>query len=97
MIENQSFKIGSMEAIIQSKNFSNAQLELLKLFADDVPEKDLEVLKEILFRFKAERLMDMADRIFEEKGWTDEDIHRMLHTKMRASKVDYMIDDYMIT
>lgn len=29
--------------------------------------------------------MDKADRIWEEKGWTDEDIKRLLETKMRIS------------
>jgi hypothetical protein len=31
-----------------------------------------------LLRFKAERLMDQADRIWDEKGWTNEDVKRML-------------------
>jgi hypothetical protein len=28
--------------------------------------------------------MDMADQVWEAKGWTDEDAERMLNTKMRA-------------
>ncbi len=64
--------------------FNSAQLELLRLFAYDIREEDLEVLKKILLRFKAEVLMDKADRIWEEKGWSDEDIRRMLDTKMRT-------------
>lgn len=64
--------------------FSKAQLELLQLFSFDISEGQYDVLKKILIRFKAEILMDKADRIWEEKGWTDEDIHRMLQTKMRT-------------
>jgi len=64
--------------------FSKAQLELLQLFSFDIPENQYDVLKKILLRFKAEILMDKADQIWEEKGWTDEDIRRMLETKMRT-------------
>jgi len=64
--------------------FSKAQLELLQLFSFDIPEEQYDVLKKILLRFKAEVLMDKADRIWDEQGWTDEDIRRMLQTKMRT-------------
>lgn len=64
--------------------FSKAQLELLQLFSFDIPEEQYDLLKKILLRFKAEVLMDKADRIWDEKGWTDEDIRRMLQTKMRT-------------
>lgn len=63
---------------------NNAQLELLKLFAEDLEEEDLQYLKQVLLRFKAERLMDRADEIREEKGWTDDDVKRLLETKMRT-------------
>ena len=64
--------------------FSKAQLELLQLFSFDIPEEQYDVLKKILLRFKAEVLMDKADRIWDENGWTDVDIRRMLQTKMRT-------------
>lgn len=63
---------------------SNVQLELLKLFTFNVPDQDLKVIKQILLRYKAERLMDMADQIWEEKKWTKEDIQKMLHTHLRT-------------
>lgn len=64
--------------------FTPAQLELLRLFTYEIREEDLEVLKRILLRFKAEVLMDKADRIWAENGWTDEDIRKMIETKMRT-------------
>lgn len=64
--------------------FSKAQLELLQLFSYDIPEEQYDVLKKILIRFKAEVLMDKADCIWDEKGWTDKDIRQMLQTKMRT-------------
>lgn len=62
--------------------FSKAQLEVLQLFSFDIPEEQYDVLKKILLRFKAEVLMDKADRIWDEKGWTDEDIRRMLQKSL---------------
>ncbi|MFN4253830.1 MAG: hypothetical protein ACK4Q5_02350 [Saprospiraceae bacterium] len=65
--------------------FNNAQLEIMQLFAaDDLREPELRALKKILLRFKAERLMDEADKIWDEKGWTNEDVKRLLQVKMRT-------------
>lgn len=72
-----------MVATLQEK-FSNAQLEIISLFASEMPEQQLKDLKKILLRFKAERLMDEADRIWEAKGWTNEDVKRLLQIKMRT-------------
>lgn len=69
---------------VLEERLSNAQLELLKLFAGDISEDELRLLKRVLLRFRAEILMDKADRIWEEKGWTDEDIKRLLDAKMRT-------------
>jgi hypothetical protein len=69
---------------ILEERLSYAQLELLKLFAGDISEDELRLLKRVLLRFRAEILMDKADRIWEEKGWTDEDVKRLLDTKMRT-------------
>jgi len=65
--------------------FNKVQLDLLQLFSFDIPQEQYEVLRKILLRFKAEVLMDKADKIWDEKGWTDEDIRQMLQTKMRTS------------
>ncbi|MGI9160377.1 MAG: hypothetical protein ACR2K1_11565 [Saprospiraceae bacterium] len=64
--------------------FNKVQLELLQVFSFDIPEEQYAVLKKILLRFKAEVLMDKADKIWDNKGWTDEDIRKMLQTKMRT-------------
>lgn len=63
---------------------SNLQLELLKLFARDVSEKDLLEIKRMLVRFFAEKAMDSADQVWEEKSWTDEDAERLSSTRMRT-------------
>jgi hypothetical protein len=63
---------------------NNAQRELLMLFSEDLSEADLLFLKKVLLRFKAERLMDKADAIWEGKNWTTDDVKRLLNIKMRT-------------
>ena len=63
---------------------TNLQLELVKLFAQEVPEEDLRNIKQLIANYFAEKAMYMADQVWEAKGWTDEDAERMLNTKMRA-------------
>jgi len=58
---------------------SNVQIELLKLFSTDLPDEDLNELKSIIARFFAERSIEMADRIWDEKGLTDEDMDGWLN------------------
>ncbi len=62
---------------------SNVQLELLKLFSSDVPDEDLEVIRQILVRYKAERLMDDADEMWAQKQWDENHIHNLLSTHLR--------------
>ena len=65
---------------------TNVQLELLKVFTHNLTEEDLKELKNVLGQFFANRLVEKANKVWDEKGWTEEDVQRMLHTKMRKSK-----------
>lgn len=74
-----------MESIRPSSvPLTNLQLELVKLFAKEVPEEDLKNIKQLIATYFAEKAMDKADKVWEEKGWTAEDAERMLQTKMRT-------------
>ena len=64
--------------------FSNAQLELLKLFSNDLKEQELQELKQILLTFKFKRVTKMVDEIWDEKGWTEETMTEFLNTHMRT-------------
>ena len=68
-----------------SAPLTNLQLELVKLFAKEVPEEDLQNIKQLIANYFAEKAMDEADRTWDAKGWTAEDAERMLQTKMRTS------------
>lgn len=63
---------------------SNIQQELLKLFADDLPEADLMEIKKLLVEWRFKKLKEAANKVWDEKGWTAEDMERLLHTHERT-------------
>ena len=67
-----------------STPLTNLQRELIKLFAREVPEEDLKNIKQLIANYFAKKTMDAADKAWEEKGWTDEDIQQQMNTKMRS-------------
>lgn len=73
-----------MEVVKQP--FSNAQLELLKAFSHNLSESELAELKKMLAQFFAQRAIKEANRIWDEKGWTEGGVERMLQQKMRTPK-----------
>jgi F0F1-type ATP synthase delta subunit len=62
---------------------SNVQLELLKTFSHQLSESEILDLRKVLAQFFAQRAIQIANEVWEEKGWGDEDVERMLDTKMR--------------
>lgn len=53
---------------------NTAQLEILKLFDRQMSEAELLELKQILIDFLAKKVVEEADKAFDEKGYTAEDI-----------------------
>ena len=51
---------------------SNAQIELLKLFKYDLPEKQLVEMKSLLARYFADTASDEMDRLWEENDWSND-------------------------
>ena len=64
---------------------SNLQLEILKAFSYKLNIKDLQDFKDYIARYFANKAVKAADKAWEEKGWDEEDVDRMLETKMRIS------------
>jgi len=60
------------------------QLEILKLFSRDMEDNDLIEIKRLIVRYLAAKVTRMADEVWEEKGWTNDDMHRLLHTHKRT-------------
>lgn len=61
--------------------FTNLQMEMLKLFATNVSEEDLTVIRDMIARYLLERAMDDADRIWDERGYSDEKLQQLLDKK----------------
>lgn len=70
-----------METLNVKPPLSNLQMELLKLFAVNVPDKDLLVIKDMIARYLFEKARDEADRIWDERGYTDEKLQELLEKK----------------
>lgn len=60
---------------------SNAQLELMKLYSTNLSEKDLDELKTVLSKFYADKAVEEANAIWDEKKLTDADMEAWLNEK----------------
>ncbi len=64
--------------------FTNAQLEILKLFSTELSEQELKDLKRILLEFKFKKVTDLADRAWDEDEWSEEKVEKFLQTHLRT-------------
>lgn len=60
------------------------QLELLKLFSRDLDEADLIAIKRLIVQYLGDKITKMADEVWEEKNWTNEDMRKLLNTHERT-------------
>ena len=58
-----------MEAV---GKLTNLQIELLKLFQYNLPEKQLSEIKNILAKYFAKSATSEMDRLWDENGWNNE-------------------------
>lgn len=65
---------------------TNVQLEILKAFSFSLNNDELQDFKDIIAQYFAKRAIQSANKVWDDKGWDDEDVDRMLNTKMRKSK-----------
>lgn len=59
---------------LNQPTFSNLQLELLKLYANNIEEEDLLALKKFLANYFAEKAAAAADKIWREKNYNANNI-----------------------
>ena len=69
---------------ILKQPFSNVQLELLKVFAHQVSDSDLEELRLVLAEFFSKKAVEAADSAWDRNEWTENDVQRLLNTKLRT-------------
>lgn len=58
---------------------SNLQQELIKLYSADIKEADLLHIKQYLASYFANKAMDEADNIWEQKGYTNDIMNQWLN------------------
>ena len=59
--------------------FTNLQVELLKLYSMGVSDNDLVEIKKLLGQYFADKASDFADKIWDEKGLSEEKILNKHH------------------
>jgi hypothetical protein len=69
--------------MVQSLSFplSNVQLELLKIYSTNISDNELGDLKKVLSNFFAKKSIALANQVWDEKGYTDEDMERLLNSE----------------
>ena len=66
---------------------TNVQLELLKIFAYQLPENELADLKLNLATFFSQKLVQNADSYWQKNNMSNDKVDLLLNTKFRNSKV----------
>lgn len=67
--------------IVNKQPLSNVQLELIKLYSTNLTETEMQELKDVLAKFYAEKSIEGANKVWDEKGLTDQDMDSWLTTK----------------
>jgi hypothetical protein len=62
-----------------TNKLTKLQQELLKIFAVNVDEKELLDIKDMLSEYFASKALDRADKIWDERGYTDETVKQLLN------------------
>ncbi|MCB0524129.1 MAG: hypothetical protein R2778_18985 [Saprospiraceae bacterium] len=62
---------------------NETQIALLKL-SENLSEEELQDLKRLIIALKAQRLSQLANKVWDEKGWTQETMEVFLKTHMRT-------------
>lgn len=58
---------------------TNLQMELLKLFSRQLPDKDLIAIRDLIAEYLLERTFELADADWERIGYTPEDFQKKIH------------------
>jgi hypothetical protein len=69
-----------------ANKLSNLQQLLLKLYASNVSEEDMLVIKRFLTRYFAEKLMDETDKEWDKRGYTNELMRKWINEKRSEMK-----------
>ena len=63
---------------ILDKPLSNIQLELLKLYSQDIDDQDLLAIRKIIAKYFEKKASDEMDKLWDKNNWSDETIDKWL-------------------
>ena len=63
---------------------NRSQLEILNLFRRELNENDLLEIKRLIVRYLGEKITKMADQVWAEKNWKQEDMEKLLNSHDRT-------------
>ena len=68
-----------MQDITIQPPLTNLQMELLKLFARQLPEKDLIAIKDLIAQYLLERTFELTDEEWEKREYSVENFQRKIN------------------
>ncbi len=68
----------------EQNKITNLQRELMKVFSYEVSEEELEDIRDLLSNYFAEKATREMDRLWDERGWTNETMDEWLKEHKRT-------------
>ena len=68
----------------EQNKITNLQRELMKVFSYEVSEEELEDIRDLLSNYFAEKATREMDRLWDERGWTNETMEEWLKEHKRT-------------
>lgn len=69
----------------EQNKITNLQRELVKVFSYEVSEEELKDIRDLLSNYFAEKATREMDRLWDERGWTNETMDKWLKEHKRTS------------
>jgi hypothetical protein len=73
-----------MAAVQQSTKLNAVQMHLLKMFSRPMNEQDLRAIKDLLSDYYAKKVDAESEKLWEEKGMTQQSIDDLLNVHLRT-------------
>jgi hypothetical protein len=69
------------------KGLTNLQLELLKIFSIPLQEEQIKEIRVLLCQYFADKVTEEMDRLWDERGWTQETMEEWANEHMRSKSI----------
>ncbi len=70
----------------ESRGLTNLQHELLRVFSRNLSEKQILEIRDLLTQYFAEKATEEMDRLWDERGWTEQTMIDWTKEHMRSKK-----------